>query len=138
MCFQLHFFRIGCNSGFRKRFQNLTFLINFSTITIFRKLQKPLKKQWFFWIFQVSSLQKTTQNVYRNSFEKNIQKNKQKINFGVRFGFPKPQKAFQNHSKSLREAKRREACFAMLCKSPRNRRKATGVIVCKASIWLRI
>ena len=47
-------------------------------------------------------------------------------------------KSLQNPRKSLRKAMQNGPCFATLWDSPRNRRKATEVVVCKASKWLGI
>ena len=47
-------------------------------------------------------------------------------------------KSLQNHEKLFRGAMQNEACFAMLCTSRGNRRKLTGVGVCKPSKGLRI
>ena len=47
-------------------------------------------------------------------------------------------KSLQNPSKSLCKATPNEACFATLWKPPVNRRKSTGGIACKASLWLGI
>ena len=83
------FFNIICS-----RFFIVLASKNEASITIFSDMfrerrscensQKPLKKQWFFMIFQGRSPQKSTKNRCQHEFEEHIAKNDPKIDFGVR------------------------------------------------------
>ena len=100
-----------------------------------------MKNQWFLLIFQGPMLPNTIQKRCQNAIEKTSEKNLAKIDFDFHFDFPKP---FKITPKSTRDAKKirvlDKACFATLWTPPRNRRKLTETIVCKASkrlgIWL--
>ena len=107
---------------FRCFFEN----VGFVKIVVF------LKENCYFEGFEPPKIDpKSMQNRTRKKHRKKPPKNRSWPLFW-------PPETSQNPSKSLRKATLSEACFATLCKSPTNRRKATGVIVCKASIWLRI
>ena len=92
--------------GLRKRNQNQSFFVTFSKISILWKLSKTIEKTMVFNVFQVSSLQKTTQYPCKNTFEKNIEKKPHKNRFSLPFW---PPKTSENQSKILRNwsAKRR-------------------------------
>ena len=108
---------------------------------IFRKrrfcetCQKPLKTQWFSMLLQVADLQKSIRNRCQNAFEKNIRKKPPGNRFVPPLG---PPKTSPNRPGSRKNGVSNEACFATLWKPPASRRTLTGIIVCKASIWLRI
>ena len=78
--------------------------------------------------------EKLPKNRSRNAFEKSIAKNCQKIDLRVHFGLPTPPKIVANRPGTQKNAVLDEACFATLWNSPANRRKASQLVVCKASI----
>ena len=115
-----------------KRSQNGAFLNDFSKTPILWKLA-PLSSENLF--FEVRSLQKCNPKRCRNALEKNIAKKHAKTRFGAPFWPPKTSPK-PNWTRIYRVSN--DVCFATLWKPHGNRRKLTGVGVCKASKWLRI
>ena len=98
----------------------------------FVKIVVFLKENCYFSGFEPPKIDpKSMQNRTRKKHRKKPPKNRSWPLFW-------PPETSQNPSKSLRKATLSEACFATLCKPRGNRRKSTGLSVCKASKWLGI
>ena len=95
----------------------------------FRKNHAPVEAKSIFSRFRTSK--NPTKIVAKTHSKKTSQKEGSNIDFCEGFRLQKP-------SKSLQKAMLNDACCATRCDLPRNRRKSTGIVVCKASKRLGI